>query len=146
MNDTNQKPLTTQEIKLDPKESIQDFVEKQTLTVGSESPQGQAVETPIATLEQIYQRYEPCVFVDFEDEDGEQHTEKIHFDILDDFTTRSIRRKSEFLLNLQLEQDYLANMIQQLKSDATLRGVLKNEETRKAFLATLEALIQEISE
>jgi hypothetical protein len=98
----------------------------------------------LKTMDEVFEKFNPNASIDFEDEEGSQQTEEVYFKSLADFTPKGISQQSDFLMNLELEQDFLDDLIRQLKSNKTLRKILEDAETKEAFLGALDAWIEEI--
>lgn len=132
-----------------PAAAIRNLKKDRTLIVTSltsEAPIEPEVVSGLKTMDDVFKHFKPEASVEFEDKDGQQHEETIHFENLADFTPKGISKQSEFLLSLQLEQDFMGDLIKQLKSNKTLQKVLEDPETKEEFLKVLDALINKIPE
>jgi hypothetical protein len=98
----------------------------------------------LKTMDEVFNKFNPNASIDFEDEEGNQQTEEVYFKNLADFTPKGISQQSDFLMNLELEQDFLGDLIRQLKSNKTLRKILEDPQTKEAFLGALDGWINEI--
>ena len=98
----------------------------------------------LTTMDEVFEKFNPNANIDFEDEEGNQQTEEVSFKNLADFTPKGISQQSDFLMNLELEQDFMGDLIRQLKSNKTLRKILEDPETKEAFLSALDVWIKEI--
>ncbi len=63
-----------------------------------------------------------------------------------DFTKQGITEQSSFLKELNAQQDNYHAFIKQLKSNKILKSALNNPESKAAYLAALQAMIQEIDQ
>jgi hypothetical protein len=102
------------------------------------------VVSGLKTMEDVFKHFNPTASINFEDEEGAQQTEDVDFKNLADFTPNGISQKSDFLMKLELEQDFLGDLIRQLKSNKTLRKIMEDPETKEAFLNALDHWINEI--
>ena len=110
----------------------------------SEPPLEPEVVTGLKTMKDVFEHFKPEISVDFEDTEGQPHTEEIRFTSPADFPPSGISKQSEFLMNLQLEQDFLGDIIRQFRSNKQLRTVLEDKEMREVFLSALDKMIAEI--
>lgn len=128
-------------------EAMRNLTKDRTLYVGqltSEPSFEPEVITGLKTMQDVFDHFQPKATVEFKDKDGQAQEEDLEFKNLADFGPKGIAKSSDFLMNLDLEQDFLEDLIRQLKSNRTLQTTLENSETREAFLNALDALISEI--
>ena len=137
-----------QERKLDnASEAISDIPLNRTLLVQkltTNTPLRPVVVQGLKTPEAVFAHFKPEVGVDFENADGGTVPEKLHFASLGDFGKKGIISQSNFLQGLASETDDLQKLLRQLKSNKILKTALENPETKVAFLAAIEAMMDEL--
>ncbi len=82
--------------------------------------------------------------MEFEEENGALRKEELKFHSLLDFKKEGIVNQSDFLTNLQSQQDACNSIIKKLKTNKILKTALQNPESKKNFVEALQALINEI--
>ena len=102
--------------------------------------------TGLKTLNEVFDHFQPSAKVEFADEDGAPVNEEFHFKNVGDFTKQGITEQSSFLKELNAQQDNYHAFIKQLKSNKILKSALNNPEAKAAYLAALQAMIQEIDQ
>ena len=100
----------------------------------------------LTNVEQVFAHFKPNVEIDFENEDGASKKETLRFSNVGDFGIKGITAQSGFIGDLTMKKEQYQKIIKQLKSNKLLREVLKNEETKKAFVDGIHALIKEIDQ
>ncbi|UOQ55543.1 hypothetical protein [Hymenobacter cellulosivorans] len=137
-----------QERKLDnAQESISDIPLNRTLLVQkltADPPLRAKIVEGLRTPEAVFAHFKPEVAVEFEKEDGSVIPEKLQFETLGDFGKQGIINQSNFLQSLDTEADNLQKLLRQLKSNKILKSALENPETKAAFLAAIEAMMNEL--
>lgn len=137
-----------QERKLDiASEAISDIPLNRTLLVQkltTNTPLRPQMVEGLKTPEAVFAHFKPEVAVEFEDSNGATVPEKLHFASLGDFGKKGIISQSAFLQNLASETDDLQKLLRQLKSNKILRTALENPETKVAFLAAIQAMMDEL--
>jgi hypothetical protein len=137
-----------QERKLDnSSEAISDIPLNRTLLVQkltTNTPLRPVVVEGLKTPEAVFAHFKPEVAVDFEDAQGGSVSEKLHFASLGDFGKKGIVNQSNFLQGLASETDDLQKLLRQLKSNKILKTALENPETKAAFLAAIQAMMDEL--
>jgi predicted component of type VI protein secretion system len=76
--------------------------------------------------------------------DGSTLNEDFRFGNLGDFSTKSLVDKSQYLTDLNIQQEQYNKILKQAKSNKILKNVLDNPETRSAFMDLLNSLAEEI--
>ena len=137
-----------QERKLDnASEAISDIPLNRTLLVQkltTNAPLRAQVVEGLKTPEAVFAHFKPEVAVEFEDAQGAPVAEKLRFASLGDFGKKGIVQQSNFLQNLAAEADDLQKLLRQLKSNKILKTALENPETKAAFLATIQTMMDEL--
>lgn len=100
----------------------------------------------LQTIDDVFENFKPSVEVDFQDEEGIIVPEKLNFKNLGDFSRKGIINQSDFLQDLNAQADDLQKLMRQLKSNKVLKAALENPEAKGAFLAALDALIDELKD
>ena len=137
------------EVKVDGAEAIQEIQGNKALItqkLTDEDPLNPEAVYDLKTVEEVFNHFKPSVAIEFEDQEGQTVNEELEFKHLGDFTAKNITEQSEFLKDLQIQKDQYAKIVKQLKSNKVLKAILENPETRTAFMNTLQALSNELSE
>jgi hypothetical protein len=138
-----------QERKLDnASEAISDIPLNRTLLVQkltTNTPLRAQIVKGLKTPEAVFEHFKPEVAVEFENADGAAVPEKLHFASLGDFGKKGIINQSDFLRSLAAETDDLNKLLRQLKSNKILKTALENPETKAAFLAAIQAMMDELA-
>lgn len=100
----------------------------------------------LETVEQVFEHFKPNVDVELDKEDGSTTKENFAFGGLGDFDIKNVTNKSDYLKNLNLENDAYLKIIKQLKSNKSLKNVIENPETKAAFVNSLKALAAELED
>jgi predicted component of type VI protein secretion system len=137
-----------QERKLDnAAEAISDIPLNRTLLVQkltTNTPMRPVIVSDLKTPEAVFAHFKPEVAVEFDDAQGASVPEKLHFSTLGDFGKKGIINQSNFLQSLSTETDDLQKLLRQLKSNKILKTALENPETKAAFLAAVQAMMDEL--
>lgn len=102
--------------------------------------------TGLKTVNEVFDHFKPNVKVEFETEDGTSVDEELKFSNLGDFTKKGIVEQSDFLKDLNAQQDGYHKFMKQLRSNKILKSALQNSESKQAYLQALQAMIQEIEQ
>lgn len=100
--------------------------------------------TGLKTVEEVFQHFKPSVNVGFETAEGKPVNEELKFNNLGDFNKEGIISQSKFLHDTRTEQDTYTKISKQLRTNKILKSALQNEESRKAFLQAIQAMMQEL--
>lgn len=137
-----------QERKLDnASEAISDIPLNRTLLVQkltTNTPLRPVIVEGLKTPESVFAHFKPEVAVEFDDAQGAPVPEKLRFSSLGDFGKQGIINQSNFLQGLANETDDLQKLLRQLKSNKILKTALENPETKAAFLAAVQAMMDEL--
>jgi hypothetical protein len=118
------------------------FIQKLT----TEDPTRPEIVDGLQTVEQVFEHFKPNCDVELDKEDGSTVKENFRFEGLGDFDVKNVTNQSDFLKNLNLENDAYLKIIKQLKTNKTLKNVIENPETKTAFINALKALANELEE
>ena len=100
----------------------------------------------LKTIDEVFNHFKPNLNVEFEKENGALEKEELKFNSLLDFRKEGIIDQSEFLMNLQSQQDAYNAMVRKLKTNKILKTAVENPEAKKSFIQALQALINEIDQ
>jgi hypothetical protein len=100
----------------------------------------------LKTIEDVFNNFKPSVEVEFEEENGALRKEELKFNSLLDFKKEGIVNQSDFLRKVQVQQEAYNSIIKKLKSNKILKVALQNEEAKKNFILSLQAMIKEIDQ
>lgn len=137
------------EVKVDANESIADIPSNRTLLVQKltdEAPVTPEAVYGLQTVEDVFERFEPTVTLEYKTEDGSDIKESVTFKDLGDFDVKKIKENSEFLSRLDVEKEQNIKIARQLSSNRALLKALENPETRNAIIESLEESIREIEQ
>lgn len=136
-------------VKVDASEGMADIPMNRSLFVqkltADDPPKPQAVYD-LKTVDEVFAHFKPKVSLDFEDNEGSAVSEELHFTNLGDFKAQSMVAQSPFLQQLNSQQDDYQKIMKQLKTNKLVQNVIGNPETKAAFMAALQALIQELDD
>ena len=118
------------------------FIQKLT----NEDPIAPEIVQGLQTVEQVFDYFKPNCDVELDKEDGSAVKENFKFGGLGDFDIKNITNQSEYLKNLNLENDAYLKIIKQLKLNKSLQKVIENPESRNAFINSLRAVARELEE
>ncbi len=100
----------------------------------------------LKTLDDVFNHFKPGVEVEFEKEDGSTQKEQINFKSLLDFKKEGIIEQSNFLKDLQSQQDACNSIIKKLKTNKILKAAIQDPEAKKNLIQAMKALINEIDQ
>lgn len=135
------------EVTVDANEAIQEIQENKTLIISKlteNEPIHPEMISGLKTVEEVFRHFKPAIAVDQETADGKTIKEDFKFATLADFTPKNITNQSPFLKNLHLQQEQYNKIVRQLKANKVLKSMLDDEQSRKAFVAALKAVAQEL--
>jgi hypothetical protein len=118
------------------------FIQKLT----REDPITPEIVQGLQTVEQVFDHFKPNCDVELDKEDGSSVKENFKFSGLGDFDIKNITTRSEYLKNLNVENEAFLKTVKQLRTNKSLKNVIENPETRAAFISALNALVQELDE
>lgn len=137
------------EVKTDASDSIAAIPENRTLLVEqltADEPVNPDIVTGLSTIEQVFAHYKPQKDVEFENAEGQNITETFHFTSTGDFSVKNMTAQSPFLSRLNSEKDFWENLKKQIRSNKVLQRALENPESRAAFMASLQGVLEELKE
>lgn len=135
------------EVKIDANESIADIPSNRTLIVQKltdEAPVAPECVYGLQSVEDVFQRFEPAVDLEYTDAEGNDTKEMMKFSNLGDFDAKKIMASSDFLSKLDIEREQSIKIVRQLTSNRALQKALENPEAKAAIMEVIEASIQEI--
>jgi hypothetical protein len=136
-----------QEVKLDASEGIADIPLNRTFLVQKltqEEPMMPSKVYGLKNVEEVFSHFKPSVEVEMDKADGSTLNEEFRFGNLGDFSTKNLVDKSQYLTDLNIQQEQYNKILKQAKSNKILKNVLENPETRSAFMDLLNSLAEEI--
>ncbi len=98
----------------------------------------------LQNIKQVFQYYKPEVNVSFEDAEGFIRNETIKFADMHDLLPEAIVAQSNFLTEKTLQKEQYLSIMQQLRSNKMLAAALNDDEGRKALLAAVHSMIDEL--
>ncbi len=134
-------------VKIDASEGMADIPMNRSLFVQkltADEPIRPEAVYDLKTVDEVFEHFKPNVDVEFETQDGSSKEEKINFNSVADFKSSNMVQQSAFLQGLNAEKDGYAKIMKQLKTNKLVKNVTENPETKEAFIAALQNLIQEL--
>lgn len=118
------------------------FIQKLT----DEDPMFPEIVEDLQTVEAVFNHFKPSCSVELDKEDGSTTKENFSFRGLTDFDIKNLPSQSQLLANANIEQDTYLKIVKQLGTNKSLKNVIENPETKKAFIDSLKVLISELQE
>jgi hypothetical protein len=134
-------------VKIDASEGMADIPMNRSLFVQkltADDPVRPEAVYDLKTVDEVFEHFKPAVDVEFETPDGSTKEETLNFRSVADFKASSIVQQSAFLQGLNNEKEGYAKIMKQLKTNKLVKSVTENPETKEAFIAALQNLIQEL--
>ncbi len=100
----------------------------------------------LKNISEVFSHFQPNTKVEFENADGISTNEELKFNSLSDFKKEGLVAQSNFLKELNEQQDTYQGIIKQLKRNKILKTALQNAEAKAAFLQSLQILMQELEQ
>lgn len=137
------------EVKIDANEAIAEIPSNRTLLVQKlteEAPLQPETIYGLETLEDVFERFQPSVELEFQDQEGNEIPEKIDFKELSDFSAKKLKENSPFLSQLNIEREQYLKISRLLSSNKALLKSLSDEEARAEMIQVLEASLVELED
>ena len=130
-------------------EAIGNIPQNRTLFVGKltdEDPIAPETVEGLKTIDDVYEKFQPNVDVEFETVDGETVKENFKFTNTGDFQVKQMTEHSDFLKGLSLEQEFYEKLVKQLRTNKVLQKALESEEARQGMIDALTKLREDLKE
>lgn len=137
------------EVKIDANEAIAEIPSNRTLLVQKlteEAPLQPETTYGLETLEDVFERFQPSVELEFQDQEGNEVPEKLDFKGLSDFSAKKLKENSPFLSQLNIEREQYLKISRLLSSNKALLKSLSDEEARAEMIQVLEASLLELED
>ena len=137
------------EVKIDANEAIAEIPSNRTLLVQKlteEAPLQPEAIYGLETLEDVFERFQPSVELEFQDQEGNEIPEKLDFKGLSDFSAKKLKENSPFLSQLNIEREQYLKISRLLSSNKALLKSLSDEEARAEMIQVLEASLVELED
>lgn len=137
------------EVKIDANEAIAEIPSNRTLLVQKlteEAPLQPETIYGLETLEDVFERFQPSVELEFQDQEGNEIPEKLDFKGLIDFSAKKLKENSPFLSQLNIEREQYLKISRLLSSNKALLKSLSDEEARAEMIQVLEASLVELED
>ncbi|WP_075566721.1 hypothetical protein [Ihuprevotella massiliensis] len=137
------------EVKIDANEAIAEIPSNRTLLVQKlteEAPLQPETIYGLETLEDVFERFQPSVELEFQDQEGNAIPEKLDFKGLSDFSAKKLKENSPFLSQLNIEREQYLKISRLLSSNKALLKSLSDEEARAEMIQVLEASLVELED
>lgn len=138
-----------QERKGEVNEGIADIPQNKTLFVdklSDDPPLSPDIVSDLKNLKEVFDHYKPQKEMEFDTAEGASVNEVISFRSLADFGKQGIVNQSTYLNELNAQCEDLQKFVRQLKTNKILKAMLENKEARASYLATIQALINELEQ
>ena len=136
-----------QERKLDVNESITDIPQNKTLLIekltADPALRPEIVEG-LKTVSDVFGHFQPQQEVEFDTQEGSSISETLRFQALSDFGRKGIIAQSSHLQELNMTAEDFQRYVKQLKSNKILKTLLENPDAKAAYVAAIDAMIQEL--
>lgn len=137
------------EVKIDANEAIAEIPSNRTLLVQKlteEAPLQPETIYGLETLEDVFERFQPSVELEFQDQEGNEIPEKLDFKGFSDFSAKKLKENSPFLSQLNIEREQYLKISRLLSSNKALLKSLSDEEARAEMIQVLEASLVELED
>ena len=137
------------EVKIDANEAIAEIPSNRTLLVQKlteEAPLQPETTYGLETLEDVFERFQPSVELEFQDQEGNEIPEKLDFKGLSDFSAKKLKENSPFLSQLNIEREQYLKISRLPSSNKALLKSLSDEEARAEMIQVLEASLVELED
>ena len=138
-----------QERKGEVNEGIAEIPQNKTLFVDKltdDPPISPEIVSGLKNIQEVFAHFQPQKEVEFETVEGSSKNETISFRSLGDFGKQGIVNQSMYLNELNAQCEDLQKFVRQLKTNKILKTMLENKEARASYLATIQALINELEQ
>lgn len=135
------------EVKSSQSEAIAEIGQNKTLFVQKltqDPPVKPEVVKGITSVDGVFEHFKPQVEVAFEDLNGGEKKEELHFKNVGDFSKKGIIQQSDFLKNLDAEKDQYMKVVKQLKSNKILKRAIEDPDAKQALLESIHSLLAEL--
>jgi hypothetical protein len=138
-----------QERKGDVNEGIAEIPQNKTLFIEKltdDPPISPDIVSGLKNIQEVFAHFQPQKEVEFETVDGSSKNEVISFRSLGDFGKQGIVNQSTYLNELNAQCEDLQKFVRQLKTNKILKTMLENKEAKASYMATIQALINELEQ
>jgi predicted component of type VI protein secretion system len=138
-----------QERKGEVNEGISEIPQNKTLLVEKltdDPPLSPEIVTDLKNISEVFEHYKPQKEMEFDTAEGSSVNEVISFRSLADFGKSGIVNQSAYLNELNAQCQDLQKFVRQLKSNKILKSMLENKEAKASYIATIQALINELEQ
>lgn len=136
----NEKPVSVSE-------GITEIPQNRTLFVGqftADDPIAAEAITGLKTVEDVYNKFQPNVDVEFEDAEGQTVQENFKFANTADFQVKQMTARSNFLNDLSVQKEFYEKLVKQLRTNKVLQRALENADARQGMIDALTQLREEL--
>lgn len=136
------------DIRVDASEAITSIPQNRSLIVEhltAEDPVNPMAITGLTTIEEVFAHFSPSVDIEFEDDEEGLVTENFKFSNVADFSVKNMTENSPFMNNLNMQKEFYEMLSKQLRFNKVLQRVLENAWSREAFITSLVALREELT-
>ena len=137
------------EVRQEGQEAILEIPQNKTLIAQKltpDTPVRPEIVTGLQNMDDVFEHFAPKVKVNFEDDEGRISREELAFKNVGDFSINGLTTQSPFLQDLKTKTVHYQKMIKQLKTNKVLKLALQDPEAKKAIIASLQGLIQELDQ
>ncbi len=116
------------------------------LKLSQEAPYQAEMTRGLKTVNDVFNHFNPTAEVAFEQEDGSSLSENLNFKTVGDFGPKGIANGSKYLKELGNKEKQHMSIVKELKSNSALQAILKNKDTKGAFMDAIQAMIKELED
>ncbi len=112
----------------------------------AEPPAEPELEFNCSKIEEVFDKFQPEIFVALLGEQGQTVTEQFRYRDTGDFHPSQLIRQSAFLQSLEERKEDFEGFLPKLLENRVLQTILADPKLKKAYLAVLENVIRELEE
>ena len=138
-----------QERKGEVNEGISDIPQNKTLMIEKltdDEPLSPEIVPDLKNITEVFDHFKPQKELEFETAEGSSVNEVISFRSLADFGKPGVLKQSAYLNELNAQCEDLQKFVRQLKANKILKTMLENKEAKSSYMATIQALINELEQ
>lgn len=143
------KTVITRVLEVETNDAIVEFPQNRTLLaeqLTNDSPTRAEIVKGLRTLEDVFTHFKPDVKLEFEDPGGQTKKETLAFNELKDFEMEGLMKNSDFLKDMGKQKERFMQIDKQFRTNKVLRDAVSDEDSRKALINALQALLKELQD
>lgn len=109
-----------------------------------ELPSEPKMEYNCSKIEEVFAHYQPKLFINLLDEQGQNIAEQFHYKNLGDFHPVQLIKRSVFLQTLEESKENYESFKSSLLKNRVLQAILADPELKEAYLTVIDSIIEEL--